>query len=145
LLSDIENGSISSLEQVKAGFRSMHENYTEYEWAWAAKVLQEKQGKTMDEITAEDIIELTKKWKKAVVELDNMLYSDARKEFTATAQTGYGLDGSSSLTICFMPMPGRNLPLLLKPDTDSMAHRKRNRPISSKSGEHSKKTALSWK
>lgn len=94
LLSDIENGSISSLEQVQASFRSMHENYPEYEWAWAAKVLQENHGKAMDEITADDIIELTKKWKQAVIELDNMLYADARKEFTATAQTGYGLDGS---------------------------------------------------
>lgn len=44
-------------------------------------------------MTADDIIELTKKWKQAVVELDNMLYADAKKEFTATAQTGYGLDG----------------------------------------------------
>jgi len=94
LLSDIENGSVSSLEQVADSFRSMHENYPEYEWVWAANVLLEKQGKTMDEITADDIIELTKKWKQAVVELDNMLYADARKEFTTTAQTGYGLDGS---------------------------------------------------
>jgi hypothetical protein len=94
LLSDIDNGSISSLEQVADSFRSMHENYPEYEWAWAAKVLQDNQGKTNDEMTADDIIELTKKWKQAVVELDNMLYTDARKEFTATAQTGYGLDGS---------------------------------------------------
>jgi len=94
LLSDIENGSVGSLEQVADSFRSMHENYTEYEWAWAAKILQENQGKTIDEMTAGDIIELTKKWKQAVVELDNMLYADARKEFTAIAQTGYGLDGS---------------------------------------------------
>jgi hypothetical protein len=94
LLSDIENGPVSSLEQVADSFRSMHENYPEYEWAWAAKVLQENQDKTIDEMTADDIIELTKKWKQAVVELDNMLYADAKKEFTATAQTGYGLDGS---------------------------------------------------
>ena len=94
LLSDIENGSVSSMEQVKASFQSMHENYPEYEWAWAANVLQENQGKAMDEITADDIIELTKKWKEAVVGLDNMLYADAKKEFTAIAQTGYGLDGS---------------------------------------------------
>ena len=94
LLSDIENGSVNSLEQVKASFQSMHENYPEYEWAWAANVLQENQDKAIDEMTADDIIELTKKWKQAVVELDNMLYADARKEFTATAQTGYGLDGS---------------------------------------------------
>jgi hypothetical protein len=94
LLSDIENGSVSSLEQVADSFRSMYECYPEYEWAWAANVLLEKQGKTMDEITADDIIELTNKWKQAVVELDNMLYADAKKEFAATAQTGYGLDGS---------------------------------------------------
>ncbi len=40
-----------------------------------------------------DIIELTTRWKKAVVELDNILYDDAKKEFAATAQIGYGLDG----------------------------------------------------
>jgi hypothetical protein len=45
-------------------------------------------------MTADDIIEITAKWKKAVVELDNMLYADVKKEFAATAQTGYGLDGS---------------------------------------------------
>ena len=94
MLSDIENGSVSSLEQVADSFRSIHEYYPEYEWAWAVNVLQANQGKTMEEMTADDIIELAAKWKKAVVELDNMLYADAKKEFTATAQTGYGLDGS---------------------------------------------------
>ena len=94
MLSDIENGSVSSLEQVADSFRSIHEYYPEYEWAWAVNVLQANQGKTMEEMTADDIIELAAKWKKAVVELDNMLYTDAKKEFTATAQTGYGLDGS---------------------------------------------------
>ena len=39
------------------------------------------------------IIGLTTRWKEAVVELDRMLRADARKEFAATAQTGYGLDG----------------------------------------------------
>ena len=93
MLGEIENGNIDSLEQVVDSFRSMHENYPEYEWAWAERVLQEDLGKAIDEITTGDIIQLTTKWKRAVVELDNMLYADARKEFTATAQTGYGLDG----------------------------------------------------
>ena len=97
LLSDIENGSVSSLEQVADGFQAMHEYYPEYEWAWVAGVLQESRGKTMDEISADDIIELTKNWKQAVVELDNMLYADTKKEFAATAQTGYGLDGSQQI------------------------------------------------
>jgi hypothetical protein len=94
MLSDIENGSIGTLEQVADGFRSMHESYPEYEWAWAANVLQENQGKKIDEMSADDIIDLTNRWKQAVVELDRKLRDDAKKEFAATAQTGYGIDGS---------------------------------------------------
>ena len=93
LLADIENGTINTLEQVTAGFSSMHEHYPAYEWAWAADVLQQRLGKTIEEITANDIIELTKKWQEAVVGLDRRLYADAKKEFAAIAQIGYGLDG----------------------------------------------------
>jgi hypothetical protein len=93
MLSDIENGTVSTLEQVTEAFRSMHDNYQSYEWAWGANVLQQRLGKTIEKITPEDIIEFARVWKQAVVELDNMLYADARKEFAATAQIGYGLDG----------------------------------------------------
>ncbi len=93
MLGGIEDGTIRTLDQVKEAFKSMYDNYSDYEWAWAVNVLQENLDKTIDEITAEDIVELTKKWKEAVVELDNSLYTDARKEFAATAQTGFGLDG----------------------------------------------------
>jgi hypothetical protein len=93
MLSDIENGSINTLEQVAETFQSIHENYPKYEWAWAAGVLQQKLSKTIDKITANDIIELAEKWKEAVVELDHRLYADAKKEFAETAQTGYGIDG----------------------------------------------------
>ncbi|MEE9370581.1 MAG: DUF4954 family protein, partial [Sedimentisphaerales bacterium] len=93
MLDDIESGTISTLEQVTEAFRSMHENYPAYEWTWVVNVLQQRLGKTVDKITADDIIELTTKWKEAVVELDHRLYADAKKEFAATAQIGYGLDG----------------------------------------------------
>ncbi len=93
MLSDIENGIIDTLEQVADSFRSMHDSYPAYEWAWAADVLQKNLGKTIDEMTAEDVIELTKRWKEAVVELDHELYADAKKEFAAIAQIGFGLDG----------------------------------------------------
>jgi carbonic anhydrase/acetyltransferase-like protein (isoleucine patch superfamily) len=93
MLSAIENGSISTLDQVTEAFRSVHENYPAFEWAWAAGVLQQQAGKTIDKITADDIIELTTKWKEAVVELDHKLYADAKKEFADTSQIGYGIDG----------------------------------------------------
>ena len=93
VLSDIEDGTIGTLEQLTESFQSMHNNYPAYEWAWAANVLQQRLGKTIDEITGDDIIKLTKVWKTAGEELDHMLYADAQKEFAATAQIGYGLDG----------------------------------------------------
>jgi len=93
MLDDIENGTISTLEQTTEAFQSMHDNYSAYEWAWVANVLQQRLGKTVEQITSEDIIEMVTKWKTAVIDLDRMLYADAQKEYAATAQTGFGLDG----------------------------------------------------
>jgi hypothetical protein len=94
MLCDIENGHINTLEQVTQAFKSMYDNYPAYEWCWVVSVLEKRLGKTVDNTTADDVIELTKKWKEAVVELDNVLYSDAKKEFADTAQIGYGIDGN---------------------------------------------------
>ncbi len=76
---------------------SIHNNYEEYEWTWVEDILQQRLGKTVDQITADDVIELATKWKRAVVELDNLLIGDTKKEFAATAQIGYGLDGEETV------------------------------------------------
>jgi hypothetical protein len=96
LLSDIESGAISKLADLTEAFSSMHEKYEEYEWAWTANILQQYMSKIIEKVTPEDIIELITKWKSAVVELDHILYEDAKKEFAATAQIGYGLDGDDA-------------------------------------------------
>jgi hypothetical protein len=93
LLYDIENGSISTLEQVDETLKSIHENYPDYEWTWVVSILEKQLNKTIDKITADNVIELTTKWKEAVIWLDNILDSDARKEFADIAQIGYGIDG----------------------------------------------------
>ena len=93
LLDDIEEGSIKELEQLDEVFKSIHENYPVYEWSWAASILQQQMGKNIDTFTADDVIEMVNRWKQAVISLDNKLYADAKKEFSATAQTGFGLDG----------------------------------------------------
>ena len=93
LMNDIENDIINSLEQVELAFASIHEKYPLYEWVWAADVLQSLIDKKIEEIIPDDIIELVTKWKNAIINIDNQLYLDAGREFAATAQTGYGLDG----------------------------------------------------
>ncbi|MBN2455843.1 MAG: DUF4954 family protein [Sedimentisphaerales bacterium] len=93
MLNDIETGAINALRQVDEAFKSMHESYPKFEWAWARHILEQQLGKAADGITGKDIINLINKWKESVVELDEKLFADSRKEFTATARIGYGLDG----------------------------------------------------
>jgi len=93
MLCDIEAGTIKTLEHLTEAFRKMYNEYQSYEWTWAEDILQRRLGKTAAQITPEDIIELVIKWKTAVIKLDNMLLSDAQKEFAATAQIGFGFNG----------------------------------------------------
>jgi len=93
LLDDIESSRIGSLQQLAETFLAIHENYPAYEWTWAANTLRQSLGKNIGQITADDIISVTTKWKSAVVELDRMLYEDAKKEFAVPAQIGFGIDG----------------------------------------------------
>jgi hypothetical protein len=96
ILSNIKNDTIQNLEQAADAFKTMHDNYPIYEWSWAVDILQKILNKKISEISPEDIIELTTKWKEAVVDLDHRLYADSKKEFIATAQIGFGLDGDQN-------------------------------------------------
>jgi len=47
----------------------------------------------LDKFTSSDVIQIVERWKKSVVELDRLLYEDARKEFALSSMTGFGMDG----------------------------------------------------
>lgn len=93
LLCEIENGTIVNLNGIHERFVELHKNYYNYEWTWAYEKLMVIWGKSMNEITPNDVILIVQDWKKAVVLLDEMLYNDAKKEFDLTSQIGFGADG----------------------------------------------------
>ena len=93
LLDSIENKRVHSLEEVNAFIRSIHENYYTYEWSWAVDVIEQFYTKPVTEFSPSDVIEITKKWMKAVLEIDQLLFNDAKKEFSLIKQTGFGIDG----------------------------------------------------
>lgn len=99
LLLRIEEGDITSLDKINHAFEAMHTNYAVYEWTWAIDMLLKEAGKNITSIWAKDVIFITEEWKKSVVELDKMLYNDAKKEFTLISQTGFGIDGDKSTQI----------------------------------------------
>ena len=94
LMADIESGILTNVDQIHDRFVEMHRNYYTYEWTWAYEKMLEFYNLRSDEITAKDVIAIVKKWQEAVVGLDKMVYADAKKEFSLSAMTGFGADGS---------------------------------------------------
>ncbi len=95
LLNRIENEEITSLEEVNSALAVLHKNYYNYEWTWAAEVLSEFYGKNINEFTAEDVATIVEKWKSSVLEMDRYLFEDAKKEFSMSKMTGFGVDGTN--------------------------------------------------
>lgn len=94
LLDDIENGTIGSIQEIEELFRLMYASYYEWEWTWAAGKIEEFYGVKISDITANEVIALVERWKKSVIDLDKLLYEDARKEFKLSSMVGFGIDGS---------------------------------------------------
>jgi len=92
LLTSIENGN-ETLESIQNQFELMHKEYYHYEWTWALSKLEKHWNKTVDEIDFKDVINMVELWKESVVKLDNLIYSDAKKEFDLNSKTGFGVDG----------------------------------------------------
>jgi hypothetical protein len=95
MLDELEQNKLS-LEDVRKRFIEMHTNYYTYEWTWAADKIAHELGHPIEQITLDEALQLIDNWQKAVVDLDNMIYNDARKEFDLNSQTGFGVDGDAS-------------------------------------------------
>lgn len=93
LLDDIESGMAGSLEAFEKAFIDLHKAYYDLEWTWAVDIIEQEEGKKTEAFSAGDVIRIVEKWKRSVIDLDNMLYEDARKEFALSSMTGFGIDG----------------------------------------------------
>ena len=94
LMADIETGVLVNVDQIHDRFVEMHRHYYTYEWTWAYEKILSFYRLNPETITAADVITIVKKWQEAVVGLDKMVYADAKKEFSLSAMTGFGADGS---------------------------------------------------
>ena len=97
LLSDLEKGKIDNLGSVNSAFETMYASYDKWEWTWAAECIEQEEGKKPWDLTAADLMTIIEKWKISVLDLDNMIYEDTRKEFSPSSMTGYGIDGDEDV------------------------------------------------
>ena len=99
LIDDIEQGRVTCVDGIHDRFAEMHSNYYRYEWTWAYDKMLWYYHLDADSITAADIIDIVERWKKAVVGIDNLVYNDAKKEFSLSSMTGFGVDGDRTQQI----------------------------------------------
>jgi hypothetical protein len=97
LLNDIESGKIGSLEELAKSFFESHNSYNNWEWTWVCEKIEQETGISVNRLTADNVISIVEKWEKSVIDLDNLLYEDARKEFTFSSMTGFGIDGGEEI------------------------------------------------
>jgi len=93
LLREVESGTITDIAQLAESFADLHRHYYEYEWTWAYEKIHTYYGLDLSQARAEQICELVERWRRAVVELDQEVYADAKKEFSLSMMTGFGADG----------------------------------------------------
>lgn len=94
LLNRIEMGEITRLQEINEVFATLHATYYVNEWTWAWDKILSFYQLSPETITAADVIRIVRKWEESVVSLDEMIYSDARKEFSLSFKTGFGADGN---------------------------------------------------
>lgn len=94
LIKDMIEGRVTTLSQLRERFAQLHADYYDMEWTWVAEHFPDWIGKSIEEITPSDIEQIVKRWTDSVVSLDQLLYEDARKEFSMVSMTGFGLDGA---------------------------------------------------
>ena len=92
VLAAIENVRITDVKMLGRLFADLHSNYYNYEWKWACYMIQEYYGLSLESVTVEKLSELIIRWRSSVIALDNLIYEDARKEFTLAGLSGFDDD-----------------------------------------------------
>ena len=96
LLTQIENGTLSSLDDVNAKLKEIYDNFEAYEWAWVATALEQNLDKSIGQFNAWDVTKIVQTWIGSVEKLDLMRCGDAGKEFSPMSRTGFGIDGDET-------------------------------------------------
>jgi hypothetical protein len=78
-MEDIRTDKIQTVSQIKDRFQQIHDNYSEYRWAWTYKMICDYYN--LSEITEKDAEMITKDYIIARRAWINEIKQDAKKEF----------------------------------------------------------------
>ncbi|ASB50095.1 DUF4954 family protein [Alkalitalea saponilacus] len=100
LVNDVEKGIVTTAGELNKRFVSFKNHYFDWAWNWIVPRLKTEAGLDVESVSVQQVMDYVEEWKNAVVKLDQMMYEDARKEFTLKSQTGFGIDGKEETRMC---------------------------------------------
>ncbi len=99
LVDAIENQKITNPCSLNERFSEFKSHYFDWAWNWIVPRLKSEVGIDINTINVDEAIDFVEQWKNAVVRLDQLMYEDAKKEFTLKSQTGFGIDGEAETRV----------------------------------------------
>ncbi len=97
VLESVEKGELKSLEDIQNRLKNVYENYKNYEWSWCASLIENRLNTSIKNITTDQLSQIISDWKNTKIKFNNMIHSDALKEFDSNAQIGFGIDGDEEI------------------------------------------------
>jgi len=94
LIRSVQAAEINDITQLNQKLQDIFINYRTESWHWCAALIESHLGKSIIELTKDDMITLLEDWKNSVIKLNNIVLHDAEKEFGPASMIGYGLDGT---------------------------------------------------
>ncbi len=96
-LQQVKNGQITDIDAFHTAMKTVYDAYDEDAWAWTVALLKEEKGLEVETVTADDLRQLIDDWRTQKQRFNNMIMSDAQKEYDANSRIGYGLDGDAQV------------------------------------------------
>ncbi|MCK5173688.1 MAG: DUF4954 family protein, partial [Planctomycetes bacterium] len=96
LLTNIENGTLQTVDSINEAFTDILDSFDHFEWSWTLNFIEDKLRDNEADFSLDFVIDLVSGWSESAEKLDTMRLADAEREFDEPMQTGYGIDGEKT-------------------------------------------------
>ncbi len=97
LLEKTKNGSLNTIESFYRALRDAFEKYDDFAWSWTVALLKQELNVDVAEISGEQLKQIIDEWKENKQRFNNLIMSDAQKEYDVNSRIGYGIDGDETV------------------------------------------------
>lgn len=94
VIDNIVSGKLNSVDETKARFTQIHNEYNERAYAWYVAAFKKVLSIDVAEISKEQLLGLIASFKEDAVKYNKMVLKDAEKEFDQLSRIGFGIDGN---------------------------------------------------